>query len=150
MDENKHNLWNHIVSLLGSLFTGISILIGVYQFNSQQRQNEEMELNKNFWSIQNQLYTEICDNAGVMATSTSNPLDFEMSKQKFLVKYYGQMILIEDNKVEESMIDLKYFLDDFDLKKPDDYAIITLKSKILNLSKACKNSSLTFKRKKLE
>lgn len=150
MEDQKYNLLTTTISILGPIFTAISILIGVQQFNAQLKENKEMELNKNFWEIQNKLYTDICDNAGALIAAMDNLSKFKVEKERFLTRYYGQMVLVEDKNVEKCMIEIKYFLDTFDPKDKDPNMEIIFKRKILQLSEACRNSSLTFKRVNLE
>jgi hypothetical protein len=148
MDDKTYNTWDVIVKILGFLATALSIYIGISQFSNQQKAASDLELNKNFWTMQNTLYTEICKNAGALAANLNDPKTFEAEKTKFLTHYYGEMVLVEDDNVSKQMIALKAYLDVFRIKDPDMGVILT--RKILELSNACRNSSITFKRANLK
>jgi hypothetical protein len=148
MDDKTYNRWDVIVKILGFLATAASVYIGISQFSGQQRAAADLEMNKNFWTAQNQVYTDICNNAGALAANLSDTKAFETEKVKFLTHYYGQMVLVEDDQVSLSMVAIKNYLDVFDPKDPNMCNI--LKTKILNLADACRNSSITFKRANLK
>jgi len=148
MDDKTYNTWDVIVKILGFLATALSIYIGITQFSNQQKATAELEMNKNFWTAQNTVYTEICKNAGALAASLDDPKTFAAEKTKFLTYYYGEMVLVEDDSVKQHMIALKAYLDVFRIKDPDMGVILT--RKIIELSDACRNSSITFKRANLK
>ena len=148
MDDKTYNTWDVIVKIAGFLATAASIYIGISQFSDAQKAASDLELNKNFWNSQNTVYTELCKNAGALAANLDSPKVFEAEKKKFLTHYYGEMVLVEDNHVSNSMIAVKSYLDVFRISDPDMCNI--LKRKILDLSDACRNSSITFKRANLK
>jgi hypothetical protein len=148
MTESKYRVWDVLVKVAGFLATALSIWIGIHQFADAQRAASELELNKNFWNSQNTVYTELCKNAGAMAASIDDQKVFAAQKTNFLTHYYGEMVLVEDQQVTRSMISVKAYLDVFVWTDPDMRNI--LKRKILELSEACRNSSLTFKRSNLK
>jgi hypothetical protein len=149
MDERQSNLWDIIIKSLGFLATSASILIGLSQFNKQQSEASELEFNRNFWQTQNRIYGEVCRNAGVMAASVDDSDLFEKDKRNFLSLYYGEIVLVEDSKVDSAMRELKSYIDIFDPKGDND-SKNKLKSKVLDLTDACKASSTAFKKRHLE
>jgi len=148
MDDKTYNTWDVVVKIFGFLATAASIYIGITQFNNQQKAASDLELNKNFWNTQNQVYTEVCKNVGSMAANVNSPKTFEQEKIKFLSNYYGQMVLVEDPKVDSNMREIKSFIEVFVPSDPN--MVLSFKRKVLHLSDACKNSSLTFKRANLK
>src|SRR5579862_5956612 len=109
MDQKTYNYFDILVKILGFLATAASIFIGITQFNKQQKSAIDLELRKNFWESQNRVYIEICNNAGAMAANAGNKKKFDKEKIKFLTNYYGQMVLVEDPKVDSTIVELRSY-----------------------------------------
>ncbi|HJP64202.1 MAG TPA: hypothetical protein VJ844_12220 [Mucilaginibacter sp.] len=142
MKEETYKKWDLFIKIFGFLATALSISIGVIQFNRQQRAAIELELNKNFWQAQNQVYTSICNNAGNMIADIDDSLSFAKDKKDFISAYYGQMILVEDNTVDSLMRNIKPLAEH--LNRQDIQMVSVFRHKIALLAEACKNSSETF------
>ncbi|SEW47106.1 hypothetical protein SAMN05428988_6604 [Chitinophaga sp. YR573] len=149
MQNNNFELLDIRIKFFGFLATAVSICLGAWQFSSQQNATSELEVRKNFWQMQNQLYAEICNNAGAMAANLAEQVVFEQEKKKFLAHYYGELALVEDSLVERSLVELVSYLDVY---KPNLGVEMDLKfkEKVLALSIACKKSSVTFKQDNLD
>lgn len=144
MDDKVHNLWDTIIKILGFLATAASILIGLSQFSKEQASAAELEFKRNFWQKQNELYAEVCKNAGTMAAAIGDSTTFKKERQRFLSLYYGQLVLVEDELVETAMRELKSYVEILNLRDPN--MINIFKRKVIRLAEACKRSSETFKR----
>ncbi len=148
MEEKTYKLWDIIIKALGFFATALSIYFGLSNFDKQQRATAELEFNRAFWQKQNDVYADVCKNAGTLAANASDPKTFEKEKANFLGLYYGQMVLVEDPKVDSAMRELKSYVEIVDPKDPE--MINKLKYKVIQLSEACKNSSVIFKRSNLK
>ena len=148
MEDKTYNTWDVIVKVLGFLATAVSIYLGIYQFGKQEKDAANLELKKNFWTSQNQVYSDICKNAGAMVANLGDTKAFSTEKVKFLSAYYGQMVLVEDPKVDSNMRELQSYLQIFN--PLDSNKVFTFKKKVLHLSEACRKSSATYKQEYLE
>jgi hypothetical protein len=143
MDDNKHNAWDIIIKAAGFLATAASIYLGISQFSSQQTNAREAEISRNFWLYQNQVYSEVCKSAGRMAANLDNDTVFTKAKASFMEIYYGEMIRVENSKVDSLMRELRYYTDILDPKDPDMQNVF--KRKVIELAEACKTSSQQLK-----
>jgi hypothetical protein len=143
MREERYRAWDVVTKMIGFAVTAIIFHCGIKQFNAQQKIISDNELQKNFWTSQNQVYTEICNNAGAMAANVSNPEEFTKKKIEFLTHYYGEIVLVEDPRVDSCMKSIHSYLNIIDLN--DANMVIVFKERVLELSYACKNTSSTFK-----
>jgi hypothetical protein len=147
MGEKTHRLFDIIVKALGFGVTILTICIGINQFNSQLAETRQLESDRLFWQKQNEIFTEMCENAGLMVSAINDEKQFEKAKNDFLHMYYGEMILVEDSAVESAMRDLKYYISILKIK--DQNMVNIFKRKVIELADACRNASQTFKRRKL-
>jgi len=142
MEEKTYKFWDMIIKALGFTATIASILIGLFHYSSEQTRATDLEFRRNFWQKQNELYAEVCRNAGTMAAA-SDQKEFEKQKEKFLSLYYGELVLVEDSLVENAMREVKSYVEILDTK--DENMKNIFKRKVLELSEACKRSSDVFK-----
>lgn len=138
MDENRHRIWDIIIKLSGIFITAMSIYLGLTNFNKQQNASAELEFKRNFWRKQIDVYSELCKNAGSLIASIDNDEKFAVEKDKFISLYYGEIILVEDQKVDSAIRELKSYLEIVQPKDPN--MVNTLKLKVIELSEACKAS----------
>ena len=148
MEESAYRIWDVIIKALGFIATAATIYVGITQFYKQQEATVELEFKRNFWLKQNQVYSDVCRNAGAMVASIADPKSFEKDKQTFLSLYYGDLVLVEDHGVDSAMRELKSYVDILEPKDPN--MVNVLKRKVINLAEACKSSSVTFKQANLQ
>ena len=143
MKEGTHRFWDILTKIIGFSITAMVLYSGIDQFNDQQKILSKNELKKYFWTSQNQLYIEICNNAGAMAANVTNPEEFQKKKIEFLTHYYGEIVLVENATVDSCMKSIHSYLNIFD---PNDANMVAVfKQRIFELSNACKKTSSTFK-----
>ncbi len=142
MNENTHRNFDVCFRILSSVGAIIVFCWGVKQFREQGERELRLEKAKIYWSFQNQLYVDMCNAAGALAATVSDSKMFEVEKTKFLSNYYGQISLVSDTSVEKRLVAIRDYLSDINLRNPDNQ--IAFKNKILQLSDACKRSSIVF------
>ena len=148
MEERRYKLWDILIKALGFIATCITIYVSIDHFNKEQRAAADLEFNRSFWQKQNDVYSEVCRSAGAMAANLGDPKIFPAEKQKFLSMYYGVLVLVEDPTVDSMMRELKSYVE---VVVPQDPNMANIfKRKVLELSNACKNSSVIFKRANLQ
>lgn len=143
MKQEAYNFGDTIIKAIGIFVTAATILIGISQVNGQQRESLELEIKRAFIQKQNDIYTNLSSNAGAMAASTDDEIAFKASKQRFLSIYYGELMLVEDTTVERFGRELTDFL--YTFNRSNNNMVNTLKTKVMNLGAACKQSSATYK-----
>jgi hypothetical protein len=148
MEESTYRSWDVTTKALGFIATAAAICVGIWQFNRQQEATMELEFKRNFWQKQNQVYAEVCRNAGAMAASINDQKAFDKDKQTFLSLYYGDLVLVEDQRVDSMMREIKSYVDILEPKDPN--MVNVFKRKVLGLAEACKASSATFKQANLQ
>lgn len=144
MEESRYKLYDIIIKGLGFLATALSIYFGLSNFNKQQAAAAELEFNRNFWKKQTEVYSEVCRNAGTLVANIGDTQTFGVHKKAFIGMYYGEMVLVEDPKVDSAMRELKSYVE---IVEPGDPNMVnTLKKKVLGLSEACKVSAAIYKK----
>src|SRR5205809_3006547 len=111
MEEKNYKSWDMIIKALGFAATVTSILIGLFHYSGEQARAADLEFKRNFWQKQNELYAEVCRNAGTMAAAVDDLEVFKKQKENFLSLYYGELVLVEDSTVEKAMRELKSYVE---------------------------------------
>lgn len=149
MEESKHRKLDIRIKVWGIVITVATIIIGIIQFSTQQRSLKENELKaferqsslefeRRLWEKQLSVYSEIADVAGKLASSTSDPKQFDTAVNKFYEKYWGGMVLVEDSTVSQSMLKFDREIQDY-LKGRSSES--DLKVRAYHLVKTCKESA---------
>lgn len=143
MNENTNRKLEVVFKIISYIGAGVVFFVSVFQFQEQGKRDRQLEISKTFWVSQNQLYIDICNNAGSLAATVSDSKQFEAEKTKFLSQYYGQIALVSDTAVEKCLVEIRDYLFDVNLNDPNNQ--MPFKNKIFELSKVCKRSSEIFK-----
>ena len=104
MENNKYKIWDLIIKVVSSILAISSIVFGVYKFTEQN----ERELRKKIYEEQYEIYSETIELAAHL--STTDDLDsvslknFQITRHKFEVLYYGKLCLIQDITVEKAIV----------------------------------------------
>jgi hypothetical protein len=96
--------WAKVLTLIGGV---IAFGWGVYQFMMNQRGQSEtrrIEATRPFLDRQLKLYTDATQAAATIATSTSNE-EVTGARARFWSLYWGELALVEDNRVEAAMVE---------------------------------------------
>jgi apolipoprotein N-acyltransferase len=95
--------WIKALSVLGAV---VAFGWGVFQFVATQDAREEtrrIEATKPFLERQLKLYTEATQAAATLATS-KNAEELDTANERFWSLYWGELALVEDEKVEAAMV----------------------------------------------
>jgi len=146
-------------ALITGSITIIVALLGVFGnwYLSTQNKKKELEQKeyqfllenlKSFWENQNRLYTETLKVVSTLVLNDKTDSDeFQLAYKRFWELYYSELPTCESHEVEEAMVDIKALIYDKKHMKPDEWAKSPelkqkMKSRLLKLSRAIRNSSL--------
>ena len=115
MDEGTKRRWDIRLGIVAPLLTVVAILVGVWQFIEGQQNTTRLEYNllakqsaidfeRRLWIEQLETYDEIAKTAGAIAAYYDSPDRLNELTGEFLSLYWGAMILVEDDSVEDAMI----------------------------------------------
>lgn len=98
-------------AIFTAILTAVSVGIGLFQFNQQQRdtaRREEAaraeELRKTYWEEQKRAYDQAANAAATIANAGSLQ-EAQAEVRQFWALYWGGMSLVESREVERAMID---------------------------------------------
>ena len=121
--------WVSTLVAVGGLIWGITSFLITSRVQAETRQ---LEARKPFLERQLTLYTEVTQNAAILATS--NDLDaIEQARQRFWELYWGELSMVENRGVEIAMIKFGKCLN-------DDCSQEELRPLALGLARACRES----------
>src|SRR6476469_9172100 len=115
MTEERKRVMDVWFGVFGPIITLAAILVGVWQFNTGERNRVELEnqllrekdtieFKRRLWLDRVTTYRSIAELAGGIAASEKKDKDFEALVQKFRAAYWGLMILVEDPEVSKEMV----------------------------------------------
>jgi len=122
MDEDKKRSWDVWLGVLAPVITVAGILVGVYQFNTGERnrvylenelliKKDEIDFRRKLWLEKLDTYRSIVTLAGkVVSTTDAEPFDgksFDMLLSQFRAAYWGQGVFVEDPDVATAMVDFR-------------------------------------------
>ncbi len=120
------------LSLIGAVVT---FAWGVYQFIAAQHGQSEtrrIEATKPFLERQLKLYTDATQATATLATS-SRPEEIDAATKRFWSLYWGELALVEDQRVEAAMVQFGRLMNQGSAGKD-------LQQASLALAHACRNS----------
>ena len=100
-----------------------------------------------FWDKQLSIYSELVDNAALIAT-TDDSISYQKAKQRFLQLYYGEANVVIAKNVETKMVQFKKKLDFYEMNKGevspdnDEHVKQELQRISYELAVTCRNSSI--------
>lgn len=124
--------WAKVLTLIGGV---VAFSWGVYQFMINQRSQSEtrrIEATRPFLDRQLKLYTDATQAAATIATSTSDN-EITAARTRFWSLYWGELALVEDNRVEAAMVEFGRALEGG--SKGKEIAHLSLR-----LARACRDS----------
>lgn len=95
--------WIKALSVLGAV---VAFGWGVFQFianQAAQAETRRIEATKPFLERQLKLYTEATQAVATLATS-KKPEELDIASKKFWSLYWGELALVEDERVEAAMV----------------------------------------------
>ncbi|MBN9662245.1 MAG: hypothetical protein J0H49_28870 [Acidobacteria bacterium] len=148
MTEERKRVWDVWFGVLGPIITVAGILVGVWQFNTGERNRVELanrllrekdtiEFKRKLWLDRVTTYRSIAELAGGIAASEKKDKDFLALVQKFRASYWGLMILVEDLEVRKQMVNFWADIHNFEEGWTD---ANTLKVRAQQLGEACRAS----------
>ena len=112
--EKTLEIW---VKVMGPLLGVAAFVWGIYTYqNTTDQQNiriaetRRVEASRPFLEMQLKLYAEIAKTTSVIATS-DNEINIKLATRRFNELYYGELALVERDKVIRAMIAFKKALD---------------------------------------
>lgn len=107
--------YNEFVRLLPSVITIGGILVGLYQFNKEQKSLHTLEFRRNYWEKQLNIYEETSKISSsiinALDDTSGNSLDSAFAEYKDL--YWGKLKLVQDSLVAVSANLLLFQIEDF-------------------------------------
>lgn len=126
--------WSKVISMVIAV---AGVLIGIYEFQSQQRYNETHEFKLRIWEQRLSEYTKLSEISGkiiVCIDWRKNKAAQDSLSQKFHELYYSTLPMVQDTSVEKRLIDFNLALLDYNNEIETDEII--LKKKQLHLMEA--------------
>lgn len=109
MTEDNHRNWDVSIKLFGSLITIVTIIVGVYQYKT----NNEREYRKKVYDEQFVVYTEFIESIVTLSKWKKNKIfeknqngnrvlseDFKIDYANFEKIYYGRLRLMQTGNVD--------------------------------------------------
>ncbi len=125
------------LKLVGVIVTLGGLALGVANYLATIRRDVEtrnLEARKQYLTRQLELYTEATRAAAKLATSHQDSREFAGAKQRFWELYWGDLSMVENDKVETAMKQMG------DCLNGDCWGCPDLKKCSLNLAHACRRS----------
>ncbi len=145
MDEATKHRWDVGLGIITPVLTVAAIVWGVWKFTTEQTHQTELlvrsntiEFERNLWKQQLDTYASIADVVGQIATNAEDGAALKEPVKKFKSLYWGAMILVEDEAVEEAMIAFNQEVHDFQSGWSNSNR---LKVRALRLIETCRTSS---------
>ena len=145
MKRNKDTI-ESITKIIAPILTLPGIVVGLWQFNYGQRQNEKIEFKRRMWEKELNTYDELAKITGEILIHAEDSVKFDSLRMEFDRLYYTTMVLSENDSVSELMINTKRELKDF---KDGESSHLRLEQRVMLLMDACR-LSLAEDWKKLE
>ena len=134
MTEKKEN---YFLKLLPSIITVAGILVGIWQFSSEQEHRDQDLFRRNIWQKKLELYEKLGNATANIVNSTSDSAQIEKAILDFHNLYWGVLPLIQDDNVEKSIIrfnsEIRYF-------KRQESSVDELRKRGYHLMVECKTS----------
>ncbi|HYC54215.1 MAG TPA: hypothetical protein VEL28_04680 [Candidatus Binatia bacterium] len=113
MNESTKRRWDVRLGIATPIITVLGIIVGVWQFNSGERNKVEvenslverratMEFERKLWLERLEAYRNVAKTTGRLVASAGRP-EFDENLQTFLSAYWGTMIFVEDPEVAAAM-----------------------------------------------
>ena len=136
MKLNKDNV-ESATKIVGSILTLIGIIVGLWEFNDGQRQNEKMEFKRKMFEKELNTYDELAKITGEIVTAANDSIKFDSLRMQFDRLYYTKMVLSESDSVSSLMIDTRNeFLDYMNHES----TLLKVKKRVVLLMEQCKLS----------
>jgi len=113
--KDKHS-WSVVIPWLLSIVT---ILVGIWQFSSQQGQSNRQP----FLEKQLEIGFEATTAAATLASET-DPVEWEKARKAFWRLYWGSLSIVEDRRVENAMAALGQIVPE----RPDPFAALPMEA----------------------
>ena len=132
MDEAAKRHWDVGLGIVTPIVMVAGILVGVWQFGAEQRANTERAFQlqerenrvafcRELWLERVKVYGQVAATVGSIVAGLNEQVDTKKGIDEFLTAYWGRMLLVEDQPVQQAMIRLHGELLDFrqDRSSPD-------------------------------
>jgi|GEM_PF-7126114 len=134
IDKDKTEV---IARIVGIVTTVAGIIIGVWQFNSGQRQNEKMEFKRRMLEKEINTYENLAKVTGEILVHANDSMKMDSLRLEFDRLYYTSMVMTETDSVSYLMIKTRNELLDYQNHESN---IKRVKQRIIHLMDACKAS----------
>jgi hypothetical protein len=135
MKEETYRFWDVIAKFVAPVLTVTGILVGLYQFSSDQdrqraqvaanerlnreqlAENDRLNYKRRVWEKQMEVYSKISTVVGRIAASRykNDKTKFDKDIAEFDILYWGEFIYVKDETVEQAIKD--FHLETVDFKK---------------------------------
>jgi hypothetical protein len=126
MTEEGHRWWDTLTKVLAPFLTIVGLIIGVVQFAHEQHdlrerelqilaKNDALEFKRRIWERQLNTYMNTAQAAGQISVLADQPQKLKAAADRFETLYWGNIILVEDPGVRESL--KRFHLEILDYRK---------------------------------
>jgi len=125
-EKDPYSLAKLIIDAFGPILTFAGIIIGISNFNSEQKESAEkerktqtyldaMEFKRKNWEKQHEIYIQIAEIIGKITNGNSEVQTKEKDKfiEEFQQLYYGKAAFVEDDTVAANMRKFHDALEDY-------------------------------------
>lgn len=146
MNEDSHRAWEVIIQVVGigiaitaACVGGVELYHKIDDDMASRADEAKKELRAPFYQAQIDLYRELTQTTGILATQSPSNVDYWPAYRKFGELYYGRLTLFEDEGVERAMVQFSKELWHIEGKRtPAQY--VRMQELALNLARECRRS----------
>ncbi len=113
MTEDVYRKWDVFLKIFVPLLTVVGILIGIWQFNTLQANNDLLEFKRRAWEKQLDVYVKTTNIASELSVNAKNAVKLRENINAFNSLHWGNMILVDDDNVRKAMIKFQVEIKDF-------------------------------------
>lgn len=141
MNEERHRKWDITIKAVAPIVTVLGLFVGIWQFTRSQSaqlereyallgEKDRLEYKRRTWEKQAEVYTKVSNVVGRIASQDLTETELNKLLTEFYSLYWGDMIYVEDKKVEDAMKDFHLEIQDY-LKHISDRDRVKIRAKML-------------------
>jgi hypothetical protein len=149
LSEAQKRKWDVRLGLISTFVAVSGFLVGVWQFNQGERnkvklestsiqEKDRIDLRRKLWLERLETYRATADTIGSISAHSTRDKDLDKQLRNFENKYWGTMILVEDENVEKAMAKFRDTAQDFrdgfknadQLRRAADRVVLALKNSV--------------------
>lgn len=124
MTDEAYKKWDLTIKTIAPIITVLGLLVGVWQFTRGQsaqlereykllEEKDRIEFKQRTWAKQVEVYTKVSNVVGRIAAEDLSDDELKKTIGQFYTLYWGDMLYVEDEAVEQAMIDFHVEIQDY-------------------------------------